>query len=439
MNIEIDQISQTRSKIIFNITAEEVRTETEKVTANYVKSGSIPGFRKGKAPRQAIGRKYASDIEQDTIHKIFAKYYDMAIKEKELDVYEFIGLSDFEKLEDGGLDFTMTVDLEPKFELPQYEGIPVDDADTLVTDADIDNNLEEIRQTLAEFEELKPDTEVGTGDMVSFSFTGYQDGKPMSEVFPDLTSLTERENAVTIVGGKTFQIQEISDALIGKKIGDEFTVPVEFTDDFPEEALRGISVEYKVTVIRGRHRVLPELNDDFLKTIGVESLDKLKTNVRKYLEARAKEADNRRRTEQITDFLLKSVSFEVPQAELERSAQNILQNAIQRLMQQGVAKEDIEKQREEITATSKEQAVAFSREKILLGKIAEELGIKASDELTTQYYEYAVSNWNLSENEAKAIKTEPDRWRLMEQGAIRLETLRILLEKAKPTSTAGNE
>ena len=108
-------------------------------------------------------------------------------------------------------------------------------------------------------------------------------------------------------------------------------------------------------------------------------------------------------------------------------------------MQQGVAKEDIEKQREEITATSKEQAVAFSREKILLGKIAEELGIKASDELTTQYYEYAVSNWNLSENEAKAIKTEPDRWRLMEQGAIRLETLRILLEKAKPTSTAGNE
>ena len=132
---------------------------------------------------------------------------------KRLDVYEFIGLSDFEKLEDGGLDFTMTVDLEPKFELPQYEGIPVDDADTLVTDADIDNNLEEIRQTLAEFEELKPDTEVGTGDMVSFSFTGYQDGKPMSEVSQPISY---RRKRCYNCRRQDFQIQEISDALIGK-------------------------------------------------------------------------------------------------------------------------------------------------------------------------------------------------------------------------------
>lgn len=435
MNIKLDTVSESRIKIICTVTKEEAVAEEEAVAKSYIKNGNISGFRKGKAPREAIARKYGADIAQDSMNRVISKYYAKAVKEKELKVYELIDVADVRKTDDGGTEFVATVDLLPEFTLPKYEGIPVDDADTAVTDEEVGAEVESMLRNMAQFKDFDADTVAALDDMLCISYTATVDGKPLAEVVPDVAMFGNKENSWCTVGSKYYAVPGITDGLAGKKLGDEFTVTVQFPGDFHKESLRGITAEYKITVGEGRHLEVPELDEAFLKRLELKSVDELKGRLRLFLESKALHSDRSRRINQISDYLLKSTQFEIPQAELGRRTEETLGDIIQYNLRRGVPKEELEKGREEAMKTAREQADSRMRSGFILDKIAEELEIKLSNEEFSDFVNRIFEAERLSEAKAKEVLKDEARVRTLHAHATREKTLGALLEKATPTKT----
>lgn len=435
MNIETDAVSQSRIKIICTVTKDEAVAEEEAVVKSYMNSGNIPGFRKGKAPRDAIIRKYGADIAQDSMNRVVSKYYSKAVKDKELKVYELIDISDVRKTEEGGTEFVATVDLLPEFALPKYEGIPVDNADTAVTDEQVEAEMESMRRNMAQFKDFDENTVAAQDDMVCISYTATVDGKPLSEVVADSAAFADKENSWCTVGSKYYAVPGITDELVGKKLGDQLTVTVQYPDDFHKESLRGIVAEYKITVGEGRHLAVPEIDETFLQRLELKSVDELKGRLRLFLESKALHSDRSRRINQISDYLLKSTQFEIPQRELERRTEEALGDIIQYNLRRGIPKEELEKGREEAMKSAREQADSSMRSGFILDKIAQELDIKLSTEEFSDFVTRIFEAERLSEAKVKEVLNNESRIRTLRAYAIREKTLGALLEKATPTQT----
>ncbi|MGI5868865.1 MAG: trigger factor [Kiritimatiellia bacterium] len=435
MNIDIEINSPTRSKLLCTVTSEEYEAEKKLVTREFVSKAVIPGFRKGKAPREVVLDRFSKDITNETVGRATQKYYTKAVEEKELRVFELVDVSTVKRTDEGGLAFTATVDLVPEFELPEFEGIPVDSADTPTTDEDVEKQFESIRKSMATFKDFTEGYEAVQDDMLFISYTATVDGQPMETAVPDAGLFAKREDFWCTVGGKHLQIPGLADALVGVKLGETRAVQVVFPEDFSNEKLRGVAADYDVVVKEGRHLALPEIDETFLKSFECETLDQLKERIRTNLETYARQQDRQRRSQQIVDYLLKATPFEVPAAEFDRQTEEALNLLVQYGMRRGVSKEDLAAERERLTATAKEQADGRIRTRMILRQIASKLEINVPEDDFDRYLVGRFHRERLGEAEIKETLKNRDRMDMLYTDAVIQKTLDTLLDKAKPTDT----
>lgn len=433
MNIDIETVTPSRIKLICAVSSEETQAEQDKVTKQFMATRALPGFRKGKAPREKIKKAFANEISMETTNNTVNAYYKKAVAEKQLKIYELVEFTDVKPSEDGGIAFTAVLDLEPKFELPEYNGIPVDNADTIITDEKVEEEFQSFRKSMAKFEDFTADSVAVTEDMLSVSYQGMVDGKPLAEVVPEAAAFSAKDNSWCTVGSEYFMIPGFPDAMVGMKLGAEGSLKVVFPDDFYKEELRGMAVDYTFTVKEGRHLVVPEINEEFLKSLHVETLEEFMTRIRTHLETQAKQQDKERRIRQIIDFLVKATPFELPQAEFERSTEDALNRLIQYGMRRGASKEDIAAEREKLMDTAKETADARMRGSFVIGKIGEILETKLTDPEFNAYLNEVFTRERLSEAQIKEIAKDRARLRMLYSEALKNKILEQLLTTAKPT------
>ncbi|WP_075089862.1 trigger factor [Verrucomicrobium spinosum] len=269
MNITFESQPNCRAVYRIEIPAADVQREREDVTANYARQARLPGFRPGKAPKAVVAKKYEGQIREELETALVRKGYQEATKRGDADILSVLNVRDQALHGDDHYTFTIEVSTVPRFELPEYKGIPVKLPKVEVTDADVDHDLLHLRERYQTFTDVERESKLG--DYAVLQVTGSVDGKPVEEAHPDAPAYLKK------IDGNWFQLSEKENflpgfyaGLVGAKKGDTRDIAVTLPEDFPYEALRNQVVTFHTTVDAVKEGVLPELDEEFAKKLNPE-------------------------------------------------------------------------------------------------------------------------------------------------------------------------
>ena len=350
--------------------AEEIKGEARKVLNTFIREAQIPGFRKGKVPVELIRKNFEKELRQETEGACFRAFYPKAVEEAKLKVIALEGVTEMKVSETDGLSFTALVEVRPEYKLPKYKGLLIDRKEAKVEDAAVEEQLESMRKMFAKFEDGKDGETVGDGDFVQFDYKGSLDGQPLSEIVPDQKAICEATGFWAQVEEGRF-LPEILEALKGMKAGEEKKdVTVKFPKDAAPEPLKGKEVAYELKVLMFRKRTLPD-DAGLAESAKVESVEKLRADIRERLEKQAAEAEVNRRRDQVIELLLKKADFDVPPSLVQRQTEAYLGQLAQQMQYAGVTSDYIEQNREKILKDASERAEKQVRLSYILLDIAE--------------------------------------------------------------------
>ena len=361
--------------------AEEIKGEARKVLNTFIREAQIPGFRKGKVPVELIRKNFEKELQQETQGACFRAFYPKAVEEAKLKVLALEGVTEMKLDEAAGMEFTALVEVRPEYKLPKYKGLAIEQKEAKVEEAAVEEQLESMRKMFAKYEDGKEGEAVGDGDFVQFDYKGTLDGQPLSEIVPDQKAICEATGFWAQVEEGRF-LPEILEALKGMKAGDEKKdVTVKFPKDAAPEPLKGKKVAYELKVSMFRKRTLPD-DAGLAEAAKVESVEKLRADIRERLEKQATEAEINRRRDQAIELLLKKVDFDVPPSLVQRQAEMYLGQLAQQMQYAGVTNEYIEQNREKILKDASDRAEKQVRLSYILLDIAdaEKIEVDEKDE-----------------------------------------------------------
>lgn len=361
--------------------ADEIKGETRKVLNEFVREAQIPGFRKGKVPVELIRKNFEKELKRETEGACFRAFYPKAVEEAKLKVIALEGVTEMKLSEADGMEFTALVEVRPEYKLPKYKGLPIKQQDARVEDSEVDKQLESMREMFAKFEDAKEGETIADGDFVQFDYSGTLDGKPLAEVVPDQKAICSATGFWVQVDEGRF-LPEILESLKGMKGGEEKKgVQVAFPKDAAPDPLKGKKAAYDLKVTMFRKRTLPD-DAGLAESAKVESVDKLRADIRERLEKQATEAEIARRKDEAIELLLKKTDFDLPPSLVQRQTEAFLGQLAQRMQYAGVTSEYIEQNREKILKDASEQAERQVRLSYILLDIAdaEKIEVDEKDE-----------------------------------------------------------
>ena len=377
MNVSVETLAPCKKLLRVELDAKSVDEIFDAITKDYQKQAALPGFRPGKAPRAMVVNKYGTEIKDEAKRKLIGENYRKALDEQKIHA---IGYPDIEEIQfDRGqnLIFAATVETAPEFQLPEYKGLPANVETKSVTDADVDKALDLLRGQHAKFETVA--RELKDGDVAVVNYTGTSDGQPLTSVAPTAKGLTEQKGFWIEIKPGSF-IPGFSEQLVGAKAGEQRAVNVDFPADFVSKELQGKKGAYQVEIAEVKEKILPELNDEFAKKYDAENVEKFRSLVRIDLENELKAARSRTIIQQVTQSLLEKLNFELPESAVAAETRNVVYNLVRQNTQRGVARELIEKQKDEIYAAAAGTARERVRLAFIVQRIAEQEKIQVAQE-----------------------------------------------------------
>jgi trigger factor len=372
MEVNIEEISTLTKKVTVTLPVDVVQPQLNAAYDKLKKESKMKGFRRGKVPRSIIVKQYKPQVEGETGEKMVQDNYFNAIEKEGIDPVVHPEVKSVKYNEDGSFTFVADVDIRPEFELGEYKGLEIEKVDILVTDEEIQTELEVLQKNMAVLQSVS-DRGIQEGDVVIVDFQGYNDDKPIPQVKSENSSVDVGSGAM----GKEFE-----DNLLGMKKDEEATHEVDFPDTHPNPVLKGKKVEFHITVKDIKERILAELNDEFAKDAGEKfnTLEELKSSI---LERQTQEREERAQatlTDRVMAKLLDSHDFEVPKRLVAFEVEQMIKQTEQQLEQSGMSLEAAGLSKETLAEQNKEMAVKRVRGDFVLKKIAEVEEIKVADE-----------------------------------------------------------
>ena len=380
MKVEVERQPGSVSKLQIELPPEEVEKEWDAIANSFARFAKIPGYRPGKAPRAVIDKRFRKEIQDELTKKLVSKSYHEAVEQEHLRVASLTNIEDIQFGEDKSMRFRATVVIAPEFELPDYKKIPVQLPDTKVSDAEIEEALERLREQSADFVDV-PGRGLQMGDFAVLDFDGSMDSKPISEIAPQASK--------NLQGGKKFWLHLAADnflpkfceQLVGQKPGETRLAIVEFPADFPVKELAGKKADYAVTVREVKEKVLPPIDDALAAKLAP---GKTLVDLRQLLEhdiEHAKEHDVERAKEsQIMKYLHERIQFELPPALLQNETRRALAELVQRNRERGVTDEMLKEKERELIDGAAGVAAHRLKTNFILHRIAERENIEVAKE-----------------------------------------------------------
>jgi len=380
VNVDIKDAGVARKIATVSFDSDEVSKHESKVCQELGKLVNIPGFRKGKAPANVIRKKYAKELKDELNRKVSTAAYEAVLENKDIKVYSVLKVDAGELEPSQSASVEVTVDIEPEFDLPKYKEYELTVEPTDVKEEDVTKELDAIREQRASFDVVERASQ--KGDYVKCSYEGTLDGKPVAEILLDKPMYGKQANTWEEAGNQTgMGVDAIAEGVLGMAAGDKKEVSADFAKDFEVEALAGKSVTYQLEVHEVREKKAPALEDEeFLKSLKIESVDELKEKVTEQIKYRKEQENVNLKRKQITQNILDTDDFPLPQQAVEEESKAIFQNRIQQATQQGAKPEEVEKNRDEWWKESQTQGQARVKLTLVLSKIAEEEKITVEKE-----------------------------------------------------------
>lgn len=376
--VKIENISPTRKRLVVPVSAEEVLKADVKVITAIKNQAQVPGFRAGKAPEAMVRSKYAKVIADELQREVVTESYEKALKDAELDLASVVDIEGDPVAVGRNSVVSVTVDVYPEIKLPKYKEISVKLASVKVDEAEVEKTIDLVRGQKAQFAPAERPAQ--SGDYVRLSYTGTLEGKPVSEIVPDKPIYGTQANTWEEAGSHDYGIKAISEGVIGMKKDDKKTVAMDFAKDFDVAALAGKKVSYELHVLEVREKKMPELNEEFYKSIGVKDIEELKTNIRKSLEERAKEEQETAKRNQVSEALMAKIDFPLPESIVNAENQAIIQDLIDENQRRGVSEEVLQKNQKQLIESAKEAATKRVKLRLILREIAKAEKIETSEE-----------------------------------------------------------
>jgi len=368
MKVAVEEIESCKRKLAVEAPVDVVTQEWERAYGRVQKRASLPGFRRGHVPRSLVKLHFADDVRREVAEHLIPDVYRRALTEARIDPVNEPDLQDLTLEEGSPLSFTAVVEVKPAIELGDYRGVEVQHVPAPVTDAEVDETLERMREQHAQFNSVE--RPAGAGDLVVVDYTlAPQDHEPTTA------------NGYHFLVGSGTVLPEIDTAVVGMSAGEQREVSLQFAEDHRMESLRGKSGTASLKLGEVKEKVLPVLDDEFAKVLGeFETLDAVKSEVRRQLEA-GREAESRRALEdKVIDTLLTRHEFGVPEAMVMRQVAHQVEHTRERLRRQGVDPDGIQWDYTKIVGELRPVAEKAVRRALLLEAIADKEALATNEE-----------------------------------------------------------
>ncbi len=400
--VSVEDAGPCKKKVVIEIPEETIK---EAIDAQYTELGReavLPGFRKGRAPRRLLEKRFGKETNEQIKLKLLAEASEAAIKDNELDILGDPDI-DFEKVElpaTGPLKFDFEAEVRPEFELPNLEGIPVNRPKLEVTDDQIDREVDQLRRwagvwTPREDGAVEKDDQVLADVMLKPELTDEEKAQQAEEVEKaekgeeseeskvieaetklDNTEIYVRPNGA--VGA--VPVEKLDELLEGAKVGEKKTTTVEVPKTYFQEDYRGRKVEVEIEIKDIKFLKPAELDDAFLQRYQVDSEDDLRDRVRDNLQEQFEGRIRNEMSDQIYKNLLDNTEFDLPLDIVARQAGTILQRQYINLLQRGLSRQQVEEQMEQLRAGSEEEANQQLKTFFIMDKVADKLEIEVTEE-----------------------------------------------------------
>lgn len=399
MNVQIEEISSCRRKLNIEVPSEEVSKEYNEALNAWKTHANIPGFRPGKAPMHMVKAKHHKDIVERLRDHLLPKSYREALEENKIEVVRIIDMDEDIKIKmDEPFAYSITVDVKPEIALPDYKGIALKREAVEISNEDVEQRIEDLREQRASFDDVT-DRPVAKGDMVQIDFNTTLDGAPLAEAAPDAIGLDKAEDFWLQADENAF-IPELGEGLAGLAIGEERDVNITFDEKFASEPLRNKEVVFHVKIKAIRGRVLPELDEEFLKPFQVVDVTEFRKKINDNVQAEKQQEQEGTLRRDIEKFLIENTSFELPESDVDEAANRQVRRIINDMSRQGVAEDKIMEQKDDIVDAARQSAQTSVKLRYVLLKIAELENLTVSDnelkrEMAMMAYAYGMKPQDL--------------------------------------------
>ncbi|HIZ73408.1 MAG TPA: trigger factor, partial [Candidatus Gallimonas intestinavium] len=376
MNYQVENAEKSTVKITITFTPEEWNEAINKAYQQNRGKYAVNGFRKGKVPKNVLEMYYGKGLfYEDALNILYGEHYG-AILDKEKDNFTAVGDPSLsvDDISDEKVVLIADVPVKPDVEIETYKGIKIPEFVYTVSDADVDKDIEETRLRLAKDEEVT-DRAAQMTDTVNIDFTGKMDGKEFEGGTAQGYDLT--------LGSHQF-IPGFEEGVVGMNIGETKDVPVTFPEDYQAEELKGKEAVFTVTLHKITGKVLPELDEEFAKKMGSDSVEAYRTKVRERLERNAASRSLNETENSIVTEIAKGAKAEIPQAMIDKQNEFALQRLEYNLMYQGIRLDDYLKYlnttREAYMHTFDEESKRTVLHQLIVEKIIKLENIEATQE-----------------------------------------------------------
>ena len=373
----VEDAGAARKRIKLDIPAERIKGKLEEAFKELQHDAAMPGFRRGRAPKRLIEKRFGGDMRNTVKQQVVAEAYEAAIAETKLDAIgePEIDLAKIELPAEGNLQVAVEVEVSPEFELPSIEKIAVKRPKLEATEDRLNLAVENLQKYFGNWHDsTKPVSEKDT--VTADVKIAEEDGTIVTEQ-PAVTFEVNTDDVANIAGMK---FADLGEKLKGQNIGATVTLQGNLPDDYPEEKQRGKAVKVELAIKGVKHQDLPEVNEEFATMLGFKTVDELKSDLKERLVTQLEQETKGAVAQQVYRYLLMNTNLELPAKLSQRQMGNVLRRRATELMQKGVPEAEIVQQIDRLRISSAQQAAVDLRLFFIMSKLADQFSIEVSGE-----------------------------------------------------------
>jgi trigger factor len=414
VKVEVKQVAELVREVAVEIPAEQVTTAIDKKYDEVRRSVTIKGFRKGKAPLDMVKKMYSEDIKMEIAEHLIETTYPQAIRDNDLKVASRPLVTDVAYDDHGAFRYTAKVEVFPVIGKVLYDGLKIESTDTAVTDAEVADYSNSIRERFADIREVtRP---VQAGDLVKVHLVKTHDpGNALKQ-----TEIPEADVDLS----SHLTIKEFREELPGMKIGDTKEIKVTYASDYSDPAFAGKEIHYNCTVNGVREKILPEFNDGFAKmTRQAETALELRLKIRQEIERQKKEEERQRQKSQLMHQMCEKNPVPIPEGLVQDYMAAMLED---------IRKQDPNSKIDEVEFKTayKDMAINALRWDMLTDKLAEQETIEVSQQDTENVIKRFAEAYKVTPEEASQALTKSGRASSIRTSILERKVVDFLFEKA---------
>lgn len=417
MKVDLTEQSPVKKTLAIEIDADEIAKETKNVLRGYASKANIPGFRQGKAPLSVIESRFKKEVDEEVRERVMSRSFRDAAKEHGLRPLGDPVVDEVKNEEGEPFSFKVSFEVLPELEVKNYKGVEVRRPSVAVGEADVDEALEELRQSRSKLN-TQEDRDAITGDVILCDLKGT----------PDEGEIFERERMMVEVGASG-NPPTFNEKLEGVRAGAELDFKVDYPKEYDTPELAGKSVRYEIAVHEVKIREVPDLDDEFAKDLGeFDDLAALRARVREDLEARKKHEVDQQVSQAVLDKVLIENPVVLPDVLVEDEVRHRLEEMVRRMYMQGIDPEKVELDWKQLREQQEESARKSVHARLLLDAIAR----KEEVEVTAKEVEERMRR----DAQASGQKYDEFKKRLKEHGGTEVVKSQLVREKSLDLLTA---